>query len=71
MAHSAAKRRVGSMHSFPHRTHDSRKTVNIVALVDLFENVDYYYIVLEYMQGKDLFDYIEFRKFKLSENRVK
>lgn len=44
---------------------------NIVALVDLFENVDYYYIVLEYMQGKDLFDYIEFRKFKLSENRVK
>lgn len=31
---------------------------NIVALIDLFENSDYYYIVLEYMQGKDLFDYI-------------
>ena len=31
---------------------------NIVGLIDLFENSDYYYIVLEYMQGKDLFDYI-------------
>ena len=36
---------------------------NIVALVDLFENSDYYYIVLEFMQGKDLFDYIQFRSF--------
>ena len=40
---------------------------NIVALIDLFENSDYYYIVLEYMQGKDLFDYIQFRNFKLTE----
>lgn len=40
-------------------------------MIDLFENQDYYYIVLEYMQGKDLFDYIQFRKFKLSEDRVK
>lgn len=44
---------------------------NIVGLIDLFENSDYYYIVLEYMQGKDLFDYIQFRNFKLSEGRVK
>jgi serine/threonine protein kinase len=44
---------------------------NIVALIDLFENSDYYYIVLEYMQGKDLFDYIQFRNFKLGEQRVK
>jgi len=44
---------------------------NIVGLIDLFENSDYYYIVLEYMQGKDLFDYIQFRNFKLSEQRVK
>ena len=40
---------------------------NIVALIDLFENSEYYYIVLEYMQGKDLFDYIQFRNFQLSE----
>lgn len=44
---------------------------NIVGLIDLFENSDYYYIVLEYMQGKDLFDYIQFRNFKLTEARVK
>lgn len=40
---------------------------NIVSLIDLFENSDYYYLVLEYMQGKDLFDYIQVRDFKLSE----
>ena len=44
---------------------------NIVGLIDLFENQDYYYIVLEYMQGKDLFDYIQFRSFKIPEQRVK
>jgi len=31
---------------------------NIVGLIDLFENSEYYYIVLEYMMGGDLFDYI-------------
>lgn len=31
---------------------------SIVALIDLFENSDFYYIVLEYMSGGDLFDYI-------------
>ena len=44
---------------------------NIVAMMDLFENADYYYIVLEYMQGKDMFDYIHIRNFALTENRVK
>ena len=42
-----------------------------MGLIDLFENSDYYYIVLEYMQGKDLFDYIQIRNFKLGEMRVK
>jgi serine/threonine protein kinase len=44
---------------------------NIVELIDLFDNSDFYYIVLEFMQGKDLFDYIQFRNFKLTEERVK
>ena len=44
---------------------------NIVGLIDLFENTDYYYIVLEYMKGKDLFDYIEYREFNIKEPRVK
>ena len=40
-------------------------------MVDLFENVDYFYIILDYMQGADLFDYLTEREFKLSENRVR
>ena len=31
---------------------------NIIKLIDLFENNETYFIVLDYMQGKDLFDYI-------------
>ena len=44
---------------------------NIVKLVDLFETVDNYYIVLEYMDGKDLFDYLKLRTFKITEERTK
>ena len=44
---------------------------NIVSLIDLFENSDYYYIVLEYMAGGDLFDYIQYRSFKIPESRAK
>ena len=31
---------------------------NIIKLKDIFENSEYYFIVLELMAGKDLFDYI-------------
>jgi serine/threonine protein kinase len=44
---------------------------NIITLIDLFENVDYYFIVLEYMGGSDLFDYLSAREFNLGENRVR
>ena len=30
-----------------------------------------YFIVMEYLPGKDLYEYIEQRDFKLSEERVK
>ena len=36
---------------------------NIITLIDIFENSDYYYIVLDYMAGSDLFDYIKARDF--------
>jgi serine/threonine protein kinase len=36
---------------------------NIINLIDIFENSDYYFIVLDYMAGKDLFDYIQKRGF--------
>jgi len=44
---------------------------NIIGLIDLFENQDYYFIVLEYMAGSDLFDYLQARDFNLGENRVR
>jgi len=40
-------------------------------MFDLFEDIDNYYIVLEYMQGKDLFDYLRARHFKITEQRAK
>src|SRR5689334_14037128 len=44
---------------------------NIIKLVDLFENQDYFYIILEYMQGKDLYDYLLKRNFRITEVRAK
>ena len=44
---------------------------SIIKLVDLFENSDNYFIVLEYMAGKDLFDYIAKRDYMLPEERAK
>lgn len=44
---------------------------NIIKLLDIFENSDNYFIVFEYMEGKDLFDYIQKRNFLLPETRVK
>lgn len=44
---------------------------NIIKLLDIFENSDNYFIVIEYMEGKDLFDYIQKRDFLLPETRVK
>jgi serine/threonine protein kinase len=44
---------------------------NIIGLLDLFENSEYYFMVLEYMQGADLFDYLQSRDFNLGEDRVK
>ena len=43
---------------------------NIINLVDLFENSEYYYIVLDFMAGSDLFDYLQAREFNLGESRV-
>ena len=44
---------------------------NIINLGDIFENSEYYYIVLDYMEGSDLFDYLQARDFNLGEQRVK
>ena len=43
---------------------------NIIRLYDIFENVDYIYIIMEYCPGGDLFSYLEKRKFKIPEDRA-
>lgn len=37
------------------------KHPNLMRLVDLFENSDNFYLILEYMGGGDLFDYLKAR----------
>ena len=40
---------------------------NIIRLYDIFENIDYIYIIMEYCPGGDLFSYLEKRNFRISE----
>jgi len=43
---------------------------NIIQLYDVFENLDYFYIIMEYCNGGDLFSYLEQRNFHLPEQLV-
>lgn len=43
---------------------------NIVKMIDVFENPDYFFIVLEYFEGGDLFDYLAGRDFNITEKRA-
>ena len=42
----------------------------IIKLYDIFENVDYIYIIMEYCSGGDLFSFIKKRNFQLKEEKV-
>ena len=44
---------------------------NIIRLLDVFENPEYIYIILEYMAGGDLFSYLERKDFKITEDRAR
>jgi serine/threonine protein kinase len=44
---------------------------HIIRLLDIFENQDYIYIVMESLSGGDLFTYLEKRQFTISEKRAK
>ena len=44
---------------------------HIIRLLDIFENQDYIYIVMEQLDGGDLFTYLEKRQFTVSEERAK
>jgi hypothetical protein len=43
---------------------------NIIRIIDVFENVDYVYVIMEFCSGGDLFSHIEKRGFKLPEMRA-
>lgn len=43
---------------------------NIIKLYDVFENRKSIYIVTEYLEGGDMFTYLEKRKFEISEKRA-
>ena len=43
----------------------------IIRLLDIFENQDYIYIVMENLKGGDLFTYLEKRNFIVPESRGK
>jgi len=43
---------------------------NIIKLYDVFENLEYIYIIMEHCSGGDLFSYIEKRGFKLPEKQA-
>ena len=44
---------------------------NIIRLLDIFENEECIYIVMEYLSGGDLFTYLEKRQFSIPEKRAK
>ena len=43
---------------------------NIIQLFEVFENLDYFYIIMEYCHGGDLFSYLEQRNFHLPEQQA-
>ena len=42
----------------------------IIKLYDVFENIDYIYIIMEYCSGGDLFSFIQKRNYMLKEEKV-
>ena len=43
---------------------------NVVSLIDHFENAEYIFIVMEYIKGGRLIDYMKEKKFNFTENRA-
>ncbi|MDR3736442.1 MAG: protein kinase [Acidobacteriaceae bacterium] len=43
---------------------------NLIKMLDVFENIEHIYIVMEVLEGGDLFSYLEKRRFRLPEQRA-
>ena len=44
---------------------------HIIRLIDVFENFKYFYIVLEYLEGGDMYDYLKEKSFKVTEMKAR
>ena len=49
----------------------TRDHPNIINLIDVFENPIQYFMVFEFMPGKDLLNYLKIRHYKINEERAK
>jgi serine/threonine protein kinase len=43
---------------------------NLIKLIDVFHTADHCYIVMEYVKGKDLFEYLKSHNYRISEPQV-
>ena len=43
---------------------------NLIRMLDVFENTEHIYIVMEILDGGDLFSYLEKRKFRIAEQKA-
>jgi len=44
---------------------------NVIQMIDVFESMTNIYVVLEYMPGGDLYDYLQERKFCITEEHAR
>jgi len=44
---------------------------NVVNLIDIFESMKYFFVILEYLEGGDLYDYLDKRDFKIDEEHAR
>jgi serine/threonine protein kinase len=44
---------------------------NIIKIFDIFEDDEQWFIVMEYLKGSDMFDYLEKKDFQIKETRAK
>lgn len=60
--------------SFTRKEIDSLKVMqhpNIVQMFDVFEDDKYFYIVMEFLEGGDMYDYLLGFQFDISEKRAR
>lgn len=44
---------------------------NVIQMKDFYEDNDFIYIVMDYIKGRDLFDYLKYKNTRMTEERAK